>query len=605
METTPQQTGGNGEVIDYGAQTRFLILFGLLSMIPLALFFWFGLKLKKSSGGGAEGAGAPKVSFVEVGTEVGIAFVHENGAQGEKLLPETMGGGCAFFDFDNDGDMDLLLVNGSRWPGAEPLAAGSAAPTHALYRNDGKMFTDVTAGSGLDRPMAGMGVAVGDYDNDGFWDVYLTGVGGNRLLRNTGVGKFQDVTEASGVRGSEGGWSTSAAFLDYDNDGDLDLFVCNYVQWSREIDLKLDYRLGSIGRAYGPPTGFQGTFPTLYRNEEGGRFANVSAEAGLLVRNKATGVPVAKSLGVAPVDLDNDGWMDLVVANDTAQNFVFLNKKDGTFEEIGGRSGVAFGPFGGIRGAMGIDTARFVNTDTLGISIGNFANEMTALYLSQEDPLLFADQAIDQGIGNASRHDLTFGVFFFDFDLDGHLDLLTANGHIEPDISKVTPTQAYRQAPRLFWQRVGAAGKGSFIPMPAEAVGADFQQPLAGRGSAFADIDGDGDLDVVVTQVGGPPVLFRNDLAPGANWVRIKLEGKRSNRSAIGAKVRLRSGGRVFNQQVMPTRGYLSQSEPVLTFGLGESERIDEVVVTWPGGRRQTVQGVRARELATIVESAE
>ncbi|HYG34610.1 MAG TPA: VCBS repeat-containing protein, partial [Clostridia bacterium] len=324
----------------------------------------------------------PLVKFTDITAAAGIRFVHNNGAYGDKLLPETMAGGVAFFDFNNDGHQDLLLVNSTYWPGHLP--AGKQPTTSALYQNDGQgHFTDVTAGSGLDISFYGMGVAVGDYDNDGLVDLFITAVGGNHLFHNEGQGKFREVTQDAGVGGAADGWSTSAAWIDYDNDGKLDLFVCNYIQWSAELDRAAPYELPNIGRAYGPPRNFGGAFSYLYHNEGGGRFSDVSASAGIQVRHLATRLPMAKSLAVAPIDVDNDGWIDLVVANDTVQNFLFHNERNGRFKEIGARSGIAFDAYGLTRGAMGIDSARFRNDDALGIAIGNFANEMNALYVSQ------------------------------------------------------------------------------------------------------------------------------------------------------------------------------------------------------------------------------
>jgi hypothetical protein len=531
----------------------------------------------------------PEAGFTDITSEGGIRFVHNNGATGEKLLPETMGGGVAFFDFDNDGDQDLLFVNSTWWPGKMP--PGKEPTTMALYRNNGKgHFEDVTTGSGLDINFYGMGAAVGDYDNDGLVDVFITAVGGNHLFHNEGRGGFKELTNQAGVGGATNDWSTSAAWLDFDNDGDLDLFVCNYVRWSREIDFEVDYKLVGIGRAYGPPMNFPGSFPCLYRNDGNGRFTDVSATSGMQVKNRATGAPMAKSLGVAPVDLNHDGWIDLIVANDTVQNFVFTNQHNGSFKEVGAVSGLAFDNYGGTRGAMGIDTARFQDDNTLGISIGNFANEMTALYVSQREPLTFSDEAINQGIGPASRLSLTFGVFFFDYDLDGWLDLLTANGHIEEEINKVQQRQEYRQPAQLFWNARGAAKGAGFVPVPPEKCGADIFKPIVGRGSAFADIDGDGDLDVVLTQINGPPLLLRNEQRLNRHWLRLKLVGARSNRDAIGAWVKVRAGNQTLWRLVMPTRSYLSQSELPVTFGLGKVDRIDEITVIWPEGSQQRLE---------------
>jgi len=546
----------------------------------------------------------PVAKFTDITKEAGITFVHNDGAYGEKLLPETMGGGVAFLDFDNDGHQDLLFINSTYWPWRVP--EGKQPTTPALYRNDGRgHFTDVTKGSGLDTSFYGMGAAVGDYNNDGLEDVFITAVGGNHLFRNEGQGKFREVTLEAGVRGATNDWSTCAAFLDYDNDGKLDLFVGNYVKWSREIDAEVGYKIDGRTRAYGQPMNFEGAFSRLYHNDGNGHFTDVSAQSGLQVKNPATGVPAAKALGVAPVDIDSDGWIDLVVANDTVPNLVFMNQSragGGLFKEIGAQSGVAFDSYGNTRGAMGIDTARFRNDDKLGIAIGNFANEMTALYVQQNSPTNFSDEAITEGIGPASRLPLKFGLFFFDYDLDGRLDLLTANGHLEEEISKIQKSQTYAQAAQLFWNAGGQSG-GCFVAVTPEKAGSDLFKPIVGRGSAFADIDGDGDLDAVLTQVGGPPLLLRNDQNLRHHWIRLKLVGSKSNHDAIGAWIKVRVGGQTLSRQVMPTRSYLSQSELPVTIGLGLASRPDEVEIKWPSGTIQKVDGVKVDQSTTVVEN--
>jgi len=541
----------------------------------------------------------PVSRFTDVTKASGVTFVHNNGAYGEKLLPETMGGGVAFLDFDNDGHQDLLFVNSSDWPWH--VSNGKNPTTMALYHNDGHgHFTDVTAGSGLDVSFYGMGVAIGDYDNDGLEDVFITAVGGNHLFHNEGNGKFKEMTVAADVGGSTNDWSTCAAFFDYDNDGKLDLFVGNYVKWSREIDAEVGYKIDGKTRAYGQPMNFAGTFPRLYHNDGNGHFTEVTAQSGLQVKNSSTGVPAAKTLGVAPVDLDGDGWIDLVVANDTVQNFVFINQHGGTFKEVGAASGIAFDSYGNTRGAMGIDAARYRNDNSLGIAIGNFANEMTALYVSQNQPLVFNDEAITEGVGPASRLLLKFGVFFFDYDLDGRLDLLTADGHLEQEISKIQQSQTYAQPAQLFWN-AGDRGSG-FQVVPPDKCGSDLFKPMVGRGAAFADIDGDGDLDVVITQVGGSPLILRNDQQLLHHWIRMKLVGTKSNRDAIGAWIKVRVADHTIWRQVMPTRGYLSQSELPVTIGLGNAAKPDEVEIIWPSGGKQKVDSVNVDHTSIITE---
>jgi hypothetical protein len=533
-----------------------------------------------------EYADLPAVRFADVTAESGITFKHENAARGEKLLPETMGGGCAFFDFDNDGDQDLLFVNGlDRWSWDE--SSDQKPATMALYKNDGKgQFEDVTKGSGLEVAIYGMGAASGDYDGDGLIDLFVTAVGENRLFHNAGDGRFVDVTENAGVAGVDSQWSTSAGWFDYDRDSDLDLFVCNYVKWSRDDDAGQNFQLTGGGRAYGRPQNFEGSFPYLYRNDGQGRFTDVSEQAGIQVRNRATKVPVAKSLGVVFEDVDQDGWLDVIVANDTVQNFLFHNRGDGTFREIGEATGIAFDMNGNARGAMGIDAARFRNDDSLGIAIANFSNEMTALYVTGGDLMQFMDEAIATGIGPSSRLELKFGLFFWDYDLDGRLDMLTANGHLEEDINRVQPSQHYAQSAHLFWN-CGAEGNTEFLPVKAEDCGEDLLKPIVGRGAAYADIDADGDLDAVITGIAATPRLLRNDLKTGDHWLRFKLSGVSCNRDAIGAEVEVQVAGRTLRRRVSPTRSYLSQVELPVTFGLGAADRIDRATVYWPDGTEQ------------------
>jgi enediyne biosynthesis protein E4 len=543
----------------------------------------------------------PTIPFTDITQQAGIRFYHENGAVGQKLLPETMGGGCAFFDYDNDSDQDILFVNSQQWPWNRKDSNGPAA-TAALYRNDGSgNFEDVTAGSGFDLSLYGMGVATGDYDNDGLVDVFFSAVGSNRLFHNEGDGTFRDVTEQAGVAGNTEDWGSSCGWFDYDNDGDLDLFVCNYVEWSREYDEAQDFQLTGGGRAYGAPQNFGGTFPYLYRNDGEGRFEEVAEAAGLHVRNSATGVPVAKSLGVTFADFDHDGWIDIVVANDTVQNFLFHNQGDGTFEEVATVTGVAFDMSGNARGAMGIDIANFRNNDALGIAIGNFANEMTALYVCYDRDMHFVDEAISSGLGPCTRLALTFGVLYADCDLDGRLDLFAANGHLEEDINRVQPSQHYEQPPQLFWN-CGPEQDTEFVPMTEELCGSDLFRPLVGRGASYADIDSDGDLDLLITATGQPPRLLRNDQQQTNHWLRLRLIGTHSNRDAIGAQIEIDLGDRVLRRQVMPTRSYLSQAELPVTFGLGDCEGPVDVTILWPDRSVQMVEGMELNGSREVVQ---
>ena len=549
-------------------------------------------------------AAIPQVTFTDITSKAGIKFKHCTGGYGEKLLPETMGSGTAFFDYDNDGDADLLLVNSCYWPWKRPAGTEKETPTSALYKNDGKgNFTDVTKEAGLDLTCYGMGVAVGDYDSDGWLDVFISAVGQNHLLKND-HGKFTDVAAAAGVAGVPEQWSTSCGFLDYNNDGLLDLFVCNYIKWSRQIDLSLGSTLDGENRAFAPPVPFEGAFCYLYRNAGDGKFQDVSQEMGIQVRNVNTKVPVGKSLGVSFADLDRDGFMDIVVANDTVQNFLFHNLKGEKFEEIGQQSGIAFGPDGQSRGAMGSDVAAFRPNGTFGILIGNFANEPTSLFATQDirNPLSFSDEALPSGLGPQSRLELKFGVFFFDYDLDGRLDVLTANGHLEEDIAKVQHSQSYKQPPQLFWN--AGEGESEFMRVPGASLGNGFTAAMVGRASAFADIDGDGDLDFILTGSGSSPRLLRNDQKLGHHWLRLQLKGKGKNTFAYGARVEVIVDGTVQERLVSPTRGYLSQSEFPLTFGLGKHEKVEKVTIHWQDGTRQDIVTPKVDTLMVVEQSS-
>jgi len=411
-------------------------------------------------------------------------------------------------------------------------------------------------------------------------------VGGNRFFRREPE-RFVEATAEAGLGGEADGWTTSAGFFDADRDGDLDLFTCSYVRWSREVDRAINYTLDGTHRSFGPPKNYSGSFCRLYRNEGGLTFADVSEKAGLFVRNADTDVPVGKALGLAFVDVDGDGAVDVFVANDTTPNFLFKNRGDGTFEEVGSRSGVAYDAQGNSTGAMGVDAADARNDGALAIAVGNFANEMTSLYVAARDPWRFSDETIAEGIGAPSRQALKFGVLFLDVDLDGRLDFFQTNGHLEEEIEKVQRSQKYRQPSQLFWN-LGSEARACFGEVPREKVG-DLARPVVGRGAAYADIDGDGDLDLLVTQCGDAPLLLRNDQALGHHWLRVRLVGGAQDRGALGAAVTLRAGGVAQRRWVSPTRSYLSHVETTLTFGLGAETAVESLEVRWPDGQRQAV----------------
>lgn len=532
----------------------------------------------------------PAPAFANVTAHAGIQFVHRNGATGDRYLPETMGGGVAAFDYDLDGDLDLLLVGASSWSKAgydEPVDGANPPPSIALYENNGNgQFADVTIDVGLDLTCYCMGTAVADVDADGRLDVYLTALGHNVLLLNKPDG-FVRQPAALGAAGAVDAWSTSAAFVDYNNDGWLDLFVANYVQWSPDIDREVDYRLAGIGRAYGPPTQYAGTDSYLFRNVDGVRFEDVSTGAGITVQDSGA-QPVGKALGVLAWDWDEDGYQDVFVANDTTRNFAFHNQGDGTFREVGSESGVAFDNAGKATGAMGVDF--FEQNGQLAVAVANFANEMTSFYVRPQGQGFFTDEAVVAGIGPATRRALSFGLFFFDFDLDGLTDLFQANGHVEPLINQVQPSQQYEQPVQLFWQ-CGSTCPRQFALMPA---GDALAQPLAARGAAYGDFDGDADLDLVVVSVGADANLFRNDQNTGHHWVSLDLRQNAPNAFAYGARVELNAGDETQVAWVSPSRSYLSHMPLTLTFGLGEHAGEVAAQVTWPDGQVQTFTGLSA-----------
>jgi len=525
-------------------------------------------------------AQTPSIQFTDVTAAAGITFTHNSGRTGQKLMPETLGSGAAFFDANGDGRPDVLLVNSRDWK------PGGRKSLHGLYRNNGNgTFTDVTAGSGLDIEMYGMGVAVGDYDNDGRDDVYITAVEGDRLFRNEGDFRFRDVTKASGISNADFG--TSAAWFDYDKDGLIDLFVANYVKWTREGDLWCS--LDGTNKSYCTPEAYKGIASKLYRNLGGGKFADVSRKAGIAD-------PASKSLGVAVLDYDGDGWPDLAVANDTQPNKLYRNNRNGTFTEEGVAAGIAYSDEGVARAGMGIDAADYDRSGRPHLVIGNFANEMVALY-HNEGSRLFIDEAPQSAVGRDSLLSLTFAAFFFDYDLDGYPDIFAANGHIEEQIEKVQPKVRHKQAPQLFRNR----GGGRFDHVSA-SLGRDFSVPVVGRGAAYADYDGDGDLDVLITSNHGPARLLRNEGGNRNNWIAVKVVGTKSNRSGLGAVIRLRSASGKQWQAVQSGSSYCSQSDLTRTFGLGQDPQVQALEVEWPSGARDRVEGIAVNQVITIVE---
>ena len=520
--------------------------------------------------------------FRDVAQDAGLAFHHVSGARGGKYFPEIMGGGCAFLDYDGDGDQDVLMVNGTYW---KPWhrKAGDPSPLMALYRNDGTgRFENVSKETGLDFTFYGLGTAIGDVDGDGDPDILLTGIGGNRFLRNDG-GRFTDATANSGLAGQADDYNTSAGFFDADGDGDLDLFVCNYVLWSAELDDEIDFRLPTLGRVYGPPGIWEGRHCAFYRNRGDGTFEDDSVRAGVQVVDDK-GKPLAKALGLALADMDADGDIDVFVGNDTVRNFLFRNRGDGTFEEIGDKAGVARSPSGQNTGAMGVDIADLQQDGALAIGVGNYTGEDNSLYVSRGAEATFADRAASRGLGVPTRPLITFGFFFFDYDLDGYLDLFQTNGGLEDKGHLLVPPVPFLQPSQLFHNVPTEKGRG--FELVSDARSGDLVKGVVGRGAAYADIDADGDLDILIGQIDGPAVLLRNDQAAGHHWLRVRLHADGMNRDAIGAWVEVDAGGRTQRAQVMPTRSYCSQVELPVTFGLGTATAVDEVRVRWPDGTR-------------------
>jgi hypothetical protein len=528
---------------------------------------------------GAAPASAPSVQFQDATQQAGIKFTHNSGRAGKKWLPETMGSGVAVIDFDGDGWPDLYFVNSKDWT---PRGRKSLP---ALYRNRGNgTFANVTAGSGLDVEMYAMGAAVADFDNDGREDLYVTALEGDRLFRNEGGGKFRDVTKAAGIANANFG--TSAAWLDYDKDGHADLLVANYVQWTAKGDLWCS--LDGQTKSYCTPESYKGTSSKLYRNLGNGKFEDVTGKAGL-------GDPSSKALGIAVLDYNGDGWPDVFLANDTQPNKLYRNRGDGTFVEEGVPAGVAFGEDGVARGAMGVDAADYDRSGRPSLLVGNFTNQMLALY-HNEGKNLFVDEAPRSTLGRASLLSLTFGAFFFDFDLDGWLDIFCANGHIDEEIGRVQPKIQFAQSPLLFRN----TGKGKFENVTPSMPDA-FRRPVVARGAAWLDYDRDGDPDIVMTANHGPAYLFRNQGGNGNNWIHLKLRGTKSNRSGLGAVVRVESASGKQSQMVRSGSSYCSQSELALLFGLG-ADKAASIEIEWPSSKKQKLTSLHVNKHHVIEE---
>ena len=530
---------------------------------------------------------APGFQLVDVTSQAGIHFQHNSGAYGGKLLPETLGSGCAFLDYDGDGWPDILLVNAMDWPGHKRQRS-----TLHLYRNNRNgTFADVTKSAGLDIEMYGMGVAVGDYNNDGFPDILITCVGQNRLFRNTGKGTFVDVTKASGLQGKQA-FSTSAIWFDYDRDGLLDLFVCNYVRWSPEHDVFCS--LDAKHKSYCTPEAYRGDTSWLFHNRGDGTFEDVTATSGIFDSS-------SKSLGVALFDYDQDGWPDLLVANDTQPNKLYRNLGNGKFKDVAVEVGLAFSADGKARAGMGVDVGDFENSGKPGVAVTNFDNEMVGLYRATRTGV-FDDIATASGVGLASRNTLGFGCAFLDVDLDGALDLAVANGHIDETVRNIRGNTGYAQAPQLFLNQILNQGEARFRDVAGE-VGGGFDQPRVGRGLAYGDFDRDGDLDILLTTNNGPAFLYRNDQTAGNHSIRFRLEGTKSNRDAVGAVVKIFYNGQMQSRTLRGGSSYLSQSELPVTFGVGKRDQIDRATIDWPSGRNEEFKNLGAGKTYQCIES--
>jgi enediyne biosynthesis protein E4 len=523
-----------------------------------------------------------QIHFQDITARSGIHFTHNNGAFGKKWLPETMGPGCAFIDYDNDGYPDILLVNGTDFSGHPH---GGATTPRLYHNNHDGTFTDVTRRAGLATSIFGFGVAIGDYDNDGFDDVFISALGQSHLFHNNGNGTFAEVTKSAGMWGPNE-FSTSAAWVDYDRDGKLDLVVANYVQWSEQGDLYCT--VDGAHKSYCTPESYKGTSVRLWHNLGNGKFDDATQKAGL-------GDPTSKSLGIAILDYNDDGWPDIVIANDTQPNKLYVNKKNGTFEERGVAAGIGFSEDGVARAGMGTDAADYDRSGHPSLMISNFANQMVSLYHNEGNGL-FVDEAPQSEVGRSTLVTLGFGCFFFDYDNDGWPDIFVADGHIEDQIERVQKRVSYAEPPHLFRN----LGGGKFTEVTAQ-MGKSFGAPKVARSAAYGDIDNDGFPDILLTTNSGPAYLFHNE--GGANHsLRIKLVGTKSSRDGIGAVVRVISGGDKQWKMLRSGSSYLSQSELVLTFGLAAQTRADAIEIQWPSGQVDKLSNISGGQTVTVQE---